>query len=75
MENIRGFSRETVIKVTTNIKSQEIRRRMNNEIGYPEHPRAGTTDDLESFFGTVHRDVGSVFTLKQFTDYWPKGVR
>ena len=44
--------------------------RLGIQIGYP-----GTTDDLESFFGIVHRDVGSVFTLKQFTDYWPKGVR
>ena len=26
VENIRGFSRETVIEITTNIESQELRR-------------------------------------------------
>lgn len=75
VENIRGFSRETVIEVTTNIESQEYRRRENEAIGYPEHPRAGGTDDLETFFGIVHMNLGTTFTLKQFKHYWPKAVR
>ncbi|KAK3752537.1 hypothetical protein QZH41_016313 [Actinostola sp. cb2023] len=55
VENICGFSRETVIEITTNIESQEARRRINKEVGYPMHPRAGGTDDLETFFGLGHR--------------------
>ena len=75
VENICGFSRETVIKVTTNIESQEQRRVQNDAIGFPEHPRAAVTDELETFYGIAHRDLGNVFTLKQFKEYWPKGVR
>jgi hypothetical protein len=35
MDDIRGFTRETFIEITTNIESQELRRIRNNEIGYP----------------------------------------
>ena len=38
VENICSFSRETVIEITTNIESQEMRRRENEVTGYPEHP-------------------------------------
>ena len=72
---IRGFSRETVVEVTTNIESQELRRIQNQEIGYEEHPRAAETDDLESYFCVTHRDLGPIFTLKIFKAYWPKSVR
>ncbi|KAJ7358948.1 hypothetical protein OS493_020791 [Desmophyllum pertusum] len=48
---LRGFSRETVIEITTNIESQEFRRRQNVEIGYVENPRAAETDDLECLYG------------------------
>lgn len=75
VDHIRGFSRETVIEVTTNIESQEMRRHENGTIGYAEHPRAGGTDDLETFFGLTHRYVGNVFTLKQFKEFWPQIVR
>ena len=75
VENIRGFSRETVIEITTNIESQELRRLENEVIGYPEHPRAGGTDDLETFFSLAHRYLGNVFSLKQFKELWPKLVR
>ena len=75
VENICGFSRETVIEITTNIESQEARRRINKEVGYPMHPRAGGTDDLETFFGLVHRYLGNVFLLKDFKQIWPRLVR
>lgn len=54
VKGICGFSRETVIAVTTNIESMEFRRRQIQTIGYEEHPRAGTTDDVEAFFALVH---------------------
>ena len=75
VENIRGFSRETVIEITTNIESQELRRCENEIIGYLEHPRAGGTDDLETFFSLTHHYIGNVFSLKQFKEIWPKLVR
>jgi len=46
-------------------ESQEERRRYD-EIGYPEHPRAGMTDDLETLYSLLHRYLGQVFKLKQF---------
>ncbi|KAJ7394540.1 hypothetical protein OS493_000355 [Desmophyllum pertusum] len=72
---IRGFSRETLVEMTTNIESQEHRRRENNIIGYAEHPRAGGTDDMETFFSIAHRYLGLLFTLKQFKEKWQKLVR
>ena len=72
---MRGFSRETLVELTTNIESQEHRRRMNSMLGYSEHPRAGVTDDLETLFAIFHRYLGPVFTLKQFKEMWPKIVR
>ena len=73
--NVRGFSRETLVEITTNIESQEYRRRENNIIGYAEHPRAGGTDDLETLFSIAHRRLGNTFTLKDWCNYWPKLVR
>ena len=70
-----GFSRETVVAITTNIESIEFRRRQNGEIGYEEHPRAGTTDDVEAFFALLHRYWGLIFTLKDFEALWRKLVR
>ena len=57
---------ETVVAVTTNIESTEFRRRQNLDLGYEEHPRAGTTDDVEAFFALLHCYFGLIFTLKDF---------
>ena len=75
MKVICGFSRETVVAVTTNIESVEFRQRQNRDIGYEEHPRAGTTDDVEAFFALLHRYLGLIFTLKEFKALWRKLVR
>jgi hypothetical protein len=75
MDDVRGFTRETFIEITTNIESQELRRIRNNEIGYPEHPRAETTDDVECFFSLTRRHLGETFTLKEFKNGWRKLVR
>lgn len=75
VKGLCGFSRETVVAVTTNIKSIEFRRRQNVELGYEEHPRAGTTDDVEAFFALLHRYLGLIFTLKEFKALWRKLVR
>ena len=63
---ICGFSRETLIAVTTDIESRELKRVVNMEEGLPaEHPRASTTDDLECFFSMLRDFVGQHFTVKQ----------
>ncbi|CAH1242354.1 Hypp6614 [Branchiostoma lanceolatum] len=72
---VLGWSRETLIAVTTNIESMELRRKGNAAIGYEEHPRAGTTDDVEGFFAGLHRHLGNTFTLKQLHERWPTEVR
>ena len=66
VNEICGFSREKVVAVTTNIESMEFRRGQNNEIGYEEHPRAGSTGDIEAIIAFFHRIAGVFFTLKQF---------
>ena len=58
IKGICGFSRETVIAFTTNIESIEFRRRENDSHGFAEHPRARTKDDVEAFFGLLHRFLG-----------------
>lgn len=55
VKDICGFSRETVIAVTTNIESMEFRRRQIGDIGYEEHPRTGTTDNVEAIIAFLHR--------------------
>ena len=75
VKEICGFSRETVVPVTTNIESMEFRRCQNNEIGYEEHPRAGSMDDVEAIIAFFHRILGVVFTLKQFKSRWRNIVR
>ena len=66
---------ETLIAVTTNIESIEYRRRESERIGYPEHPRAGTSDDVEAFISLLHRFLGNIFTVKEMKLLWRKIVR
>ena len=75
IKGICGFSRETVIAVTSNIESMEHRRRETWRIGYPEHPRAGTSDDVEAFISLLHRFLGNIFTVKDMKSRWRKTVR
>ena len=75
VKGICGFSRESVIAITTNIESIEFRRRQNHYLGFEEHPRAGTSDDVEAVFALFHRFLGNIFTLKEFKACWRKVVR
>ncbi|XP_070537621.1 uncharacterized protein [Ptychodera flava] len=71
LQGIKGFSRETIIAVVTNIESQEFRRRQIATSNLPqEHPRAGTTDDVECFFSLLRKKLGDSFTHKQFKCCW-----
>ena len=62
---MRGFTRETIIAVTTNIESREFQRRQIIASGGDiEHPRASTTDDVECYFSLLRDNLGKDFTLK-----------
>lgn len=70
---MRGFTRETLIAVTTNIESREFQRRRIAETGGDiEHPRASTTDDVECFFSILRDNLGKDFTLKHVQFEWRK---
>ena len=75
IKGICGFSMETLIAVTTNIESIEYCPRESERIGYPEHPRAGTSDDIQAFISLLHRFLGNIFTVKEMKSLWRKIVR
>lgn len=52
--------------ITADICTRNWRREFIAKHGLPvEHPRAGTTDDVECFFSVLRDVVGKDFTLKQ----------
>ena len=66
VNNVQGFSRETLVALTTNIESREWRCRFCSSNGLPsEHPRVSSTDDVEGFFSVLQDSVGKDFTLKE----------
>lgn len=70
---ICGFSRETVIAVTTNICSRLFKFTSNAEKGLPpEHPRSSSSDDVECFFSVMRDLIGQHFTLKKVQFEWRK---
>jgi len=70
VNNVQGFSRETLVALTTNIESREWRRRFCSRNDLPsEHPRASSTDDVECFFSVLRDSVGKDFTLKEVCVY------
>ena len=66
---VLGFTRETVIALTTNIESREYVRRTQNT---PEHPRASSTDDVECLFSIMRDLAGKHFTLRTWNYNWRK---
>ena len=40
----------------------------------PEHPRAGSNDDVEGIFAILHGMLGSIFDEKAFHDAFPKVI-
>jgi hypothetical protein len=73
MENIRGFTKETFIEITTNIERQEIRRIRNTDISY-----AGLVQLMmwNVFFSLSSRQqLGDTFTVHELKNRWPKIVR
>ena len=64
INNVLGFSRETLVAVITNIEGREWSRRLN-KLGKAENPRASTSDDVECLFSMMRDAIGQNFTAKQ----------
>ena len=66
INNVLGFSRETLVAVIANIESREWRRIENiRNKRKPEHPRASSTDDVKCFFSIMRDSIEKNFTTKQ----------
>lgn len=71
VNNICGFTRETLNAMVANIEGREFRRRFLSQHNLPpEHPRASSTDDVECFFSVMRDMLGSDFTLKHVLYAW-----
>ena len=67
IKGIQGFTREIVVVLIANCESLELRRAEYVKRGLsPEHPRAGSTDDVEGFISLLHEQLGGVFDHKAF---------
>lgn len=60
LSGVLRFTRETMIALTTNIKSLQWRRETDRE---PEQPHASTTDDVQCNFSIMRVLSGSHFTV------------
>lgn len=66
LNNVLGFSKETLVALITNIEGREWHRRLvMSSSRKPEHPRASSTDDVECFFSLMRDNIGLNFTTKQ----------
>lgn len=64
------------VTITTNIESQEFRCHYGEEKGLPpEHPRAGSTDDVETIFAFLNELLGLSFDEKAFDDAFPLSIQ
>ena len=66
MNNVLGFSRETLANLITNTEGREWhRRKVIDSTRKPEHPKAPTTNNVECLFSLVRDSIGQNFTTKQ----------
>ena len=73
VDGVLGFTRETVVALTTNIESREWKRREYANTGYmQEHPRASSTDDVECLFSIMRDLAGKHFTCRSAKYNWRK---
>ena len=72
-DRVRGLTRETVVGLLANLTSLELRRK---EYRYrnidPEHPRSGTTYDVEGFISILQEMLSDIFHLNDFYNSYPK---
>ena len=70
---VHGLTRETVIALLANLTSFQMRRHDDRDRGMTlEHPRSGTSDDVESSISVLQEMLGNVFEIKSFFDSYPK---
>ena len=72
-DRVLGFSRETVIALTTNIESREWKRRKYVTMGHvQEHPCSSSTDDVKCLFSIMRDLAGKHFTVRLARYNWRK---
>ena len=61
-DHVRGLTRETFVGILANLTSLEMRRKeyRYRNIG-PEHPKGGTTDDVEGFISILHEMLRDIY--------------
>ena len=59
-----------MVALIANSEGQEARRKRNDELNGPEHPRAPTTDDVECFISCIRNDLGPTFNIKSLSKTW-----
>ena len=73
VKGVLGFTRETVIALTTNIESREWKWREYAFSGHSqEHPRALSTDDVECLFSIMRDLARKHFTVRLARYNWRK---
>ena len=71
--HVNGLTSETVVGLIANLTSLELCREEYILRGLPpEHPRSGTSDDVECFISVLHEMLGDIFDLKDFYASFPK---
>ena len=71
--HVNGLTRETVVGFIANLTSLELYREEYILRGLPpEHPRSGTSDDVECFISVLHEMLRDIFDLKDFYASFPK---
>ena len=71
--HVNGLTRETVVGFVANLTSLELCREEYILRGLPpEHPRSGTSDDVECFISVLHEMLQDIFDLKDFYASFPK---
>ncbi|XP_077987455.1 uncharacterized protein LOC144442058 [Glandiceps talaboti] len=74
IEGIQGLPRDVIIGLIANIESQELQRTVSQYHNLPpvHHPRAGTSDEVESFISLLHQMIGPIFDNKKFKENYRK---
>ncbi len=72
-DRVRGLTRKVNVGMLANLTSLQMRiQEYSTRQLPPEHPRAGASDDVESFISVLHEMLGDSFDIKQLYQSLPK---
>ena len=70
---VNGLTKETAAGLIANLTSLELRREEYIQRGLsPEHPRSGTSDNVECSISVLLEMLGDIFNLKDFYAFFQK---